>query len=60
MLQVRNDFSGMELSPSEGSSVYMDDTWISMNVSVGEGGVLDMEPSQKGAGNNTEKSYHGS
>ena len=56
MLQVRNNFSGMELSPLEGSSMYMDDTWISMNVSVGEGCVLDMEPSQKSAGNNT---YHG-
>ena len=59
MFQVRNDFSGMEFSLLEGSSVYMDDTWISMNVSFGEGGVLDMEPSQKSAGNNTEKSYNG-
>ena len=59
MFQVRNDFSGMELSPLEGSSVYMDDTWISMNVSVGEGRVLDMKPPQKSAVNNTEKSYHG-
>ena len=41
MFQVRNDFSGMELSPLDGSSVYMDDTWISMSVSVGEGDVLD-------------------
>ena len=45
MFQVRKDFSGMDLSPLEGSSVYMDDTWISMNVSVGEEDVLDMEPS---------------
>ena len=59
MFQVHNDFSGMELSSLEGSSVYMDDTWISMNVSVGEGGVLDMEPSQKSGGNNTEKSCNG-
>ena len=62
MFQVRNDFSGMELSPLEGSSVNMDDTWISwisMNVSVGEGDVLDMKPSQKSAGNNAEKSYNG-
>ena len=54
MFQVRNDFSGMELSPVECSSVYMDDTWISMNVSVGEGDVLGMEPSHKSTGNNTE------
>ena len=45
MFQVRKDFSGIDLSPLEGSSVYMDDTWIFMNVSVGEEDVLDMEPS---------------
>ena len=54
MFQVRKDFSGMELSHLEGSSIYMDDTWISTNVSVGEEDVLDMKPSQESARNNTE------
>ena len=52
MFQVRIDFCVMELSALEGSSVYMDDTWISVNVSVEGEDVLGIETVQKSDGNN--------